>query len=83
MANIIKEKLEDGTEYQFDMDLCTEEADAVITDLYEKDGNLENFDFTATIFSLFVNSIHILNNSGWSTEDLVEEIYTHTETTKQ
>lgn len=77
MSNIIKETLEDGTEYQFDLDLCADYADAAIAELWENEEVVENFDFTATIFNLFVSSIHILANSGWTVDNLIEEVHNH------
>ena len=56
--NEIVEILEDGTIYYFDLDVCNDEADKLLTELYGKEGKVSNFDFTASIFNLFVNSIH-------------------------
>ena len=78
-SNIITEVLEDGTIHSFDLDICNEEADSVIDELAEKQDIVLNFDFTATIFSLFVSSIQILSTSGWSTEDLLNEVLNHTQ----
>jgi hypothetical protein len=77
MADIIKETLENGEEYQFDMDLCRDKADDALAELYEMEGTVENFDFTASVFSLFVHSIQILADSGWTVEELMEEVAYH------
>jgi hypothetical protein len=77
MTNIIKETLADGTEYQFDLDVCEEEATRVLDDLFELEDNLKDFDFTATIFSLYIHSIHILSESGWTKEELIKEVENH------
>ena len=73
------EVLEDGTIHYFDLNVCDEEADAALDDLFGKEGKVPNFDFTASVFTLFVNSIHILTQSGWTTEDLLNEVMNHSE----
>jgi hypothetical protein len=80
MSNIIKETLEDGTEYQFDLDVCEQQATKVLDELFQLENNLEDFDFTATIFSLYINCIHILSNSGWNKDELIKEVENHAET---
>lgn len=75
----VAEVLEDGTIYVFDMDVCDKEADKAIKSLFKKEGKLLNFDFGATIFSLFVYCIHILRSNGWPTEELIDEIIMHTQ----
>jgi|688.fasta_scaffold13108_7 hypothetical protein len=77
MADRITEVLEDGTIYCFDMDKCIQEANDALEKLYEKEGVELDFDFTATVFSLFVNCIHILTESGWTTNDLISEVIDH------
>jgi hypothetical protein len=79
MSNIIREKLENGEEYVFDMDVCNEAATASLDELYSMEGEVENFDFAATVFSLFASCIHILTESGWTTADLLDAVITHTE----
>ena len=79
MVDRIAEVLEDGTVYCFDMDKCIEEADTTLEQLHAKEGVEIDFDFTAVVFSLFIRSIQILTNSGWSTEDLIEEILENSE----
>lgn len=75
--NEIVEILPDGTVYYFDLDVCNEEADKLMEELYEKEGKVPNFDFTSAVFTLFINSIHTLSNSGWTTEELIQEVLNH------
>jgi hypothetical protein len=79
MTNIIKETLENGEVYEFDLDVCSAAADQVLNELFEKEGEVKNFDFVATIFNLFVASIGILTQSGWTTDDLINEVMASTE----
>ena len=72
--NIIVEVLEDGTIYQFDMNVCEEAAVEVLDTLWQKEGNEINFDYTATVYSLFLASSQILLESGWDIEELIEEL---------
>ena len=71
MSNRHAEILDDGTVYCFDIDKCMDEADKVIETLFDREGEID-YDFTAVVFSLFVNSIHILSNSGWSKKELIK-----------
>jgi hypothetical protein len=73
----IAEVLEDGTIYVFDLDVCDKEAEKAIKTLHRKEGKLLNFDFSATLFTLFVYCIHILRTSGWTTEELINEVIEH------
>ncbi len=75
----IVEVLEDGTIYAFDLDVCDKEAEKVIKKLYKKEGKLFNFDFGASVFTLFVYCIYILKDSGWKTEELVREVLDYSE----
>jgi hypothetical protein len=79
MADRITEILEDGTVYCFDMDKCIQEANSSIEKLYEKEGVELDYDFTATVFSLFIQCVHILTDSGWTTEELIDEVVRHSE----
>lgn len=79
MTDRITEVLEDGTVYCFDMDKCNAEAEKVLEGLYNKEDTELEFDYTATVFSLFVHSIHILTASGWTTEELINEVLDHSE----
>ena len=82
MTDRITEVLEDGTVYCFDMDKCADIADDIMNDLYKREGEID-FDYTAVVFSLFINSIHILRNSGWSTDELIKEVVDHSEIDEQ
>lgn len=75
--NEFVEILPDGTVYYVDLDVCNEEADKLMEELYEKEGKVPNFDYTTAVFSLFINSIHTLSNSGWTTEELLQEVLNH------
>jgi hypothetical protein len=79
MADRITEVLEDGTIYCFDMEKCIKQADEVLDELYKKEGVEIDFDYTATVFSLFVKSLQILHESGWTTTDLINEVLTYTQ----
>lgn len=75
----IVEILEDGTIHLFDMDICNQVADETIEQLIDKEGTVLNYDFSATVFSIFIKSVHILTNAGWNTEDLINEVIDHSE----
>jgi hypothetical protein len=79
MPDIIKETLADGSEVQIDMDVCNEQASLALDNLFELEGELENFDFVATVFSLYVSCIHILTNSGWNKDELKSEVEYHSQ----
>ena len=73
------EILEDGTVHTFSINRSTEHATKMLEQLYELEGKEIDFDFTAAVFSLFVDSIHILSESGWTTEELIQEVITHSQ----
>jgi hypothetical protein len=77
--NLIVEVLEDGTEITIDLNVCNDVADKVMTRLFEIEENeeLKNFDAAASIFSLFINSIYVLSDYGWSEAELKKEIEDH------
>lgn len=75
--NEIVEVLPDGTVYHFDLDICNAAAGEVLEQLWAKEGQQLGFDYTATVFSLFVSAIHILKESGWTAEDLHREVHDH------
>ena len=75
----IVEVLEDGTIYHFDLDVCDAEAANALEQLYAKENVQLGFDYTATIFSLFVSCIQTLTNSGCSTTELLDEVINHSE----
>lgn len=73
------EVLADGTIYTFSIDRSNQRARELLDALYAREGQEVDFDFTAAVFSLYVDSIHILSNSGWTTEELVNEVLTHSQ----
>lgn len=77
MVDIVKEVLDNGDEYQYDIDLCNDAADDAIEDLFEMEGTVENFDFIVSVYSLFISSVNILADAGWTTEDLVKDTIYH------
>ena len=77
--NVITEVLEDGTIYHFDLDLCDDAAEDAINSLWEKEDTVLNFDFSSAIFSTFVKTIGILSRSGWTTQELFQEVANHSE----
>jgi|FreactTroBogLake_1042271.scaffolds.fasta_scaffold00532_5 hypothetical protein len=77
--NEIIEILEDGTLYYFDLDVCEKMAEDALLNLAEKQSVVPNSDFNATVLDLFVRSIYILTEAGWTAEELIEEIINHTQ----
>jgi hypothetical protein len=73
------EILEDGTIYTFSINKSSEKAAELMEKLYELEGQELDFDYTAAVFSLFVDCIHILTQSGWTTDDLLREVIDHSE----
>jgi hypothetical protein len=76
---IVTRVLEDGTINTFDLELCDDAAENAIAFLWEKENKTINFDFTTAIYSLFVKNIGILTRSGFSTEELHDEVLYHSE----
>jgi hypothetical protein len=76
---MINEVTEDGEEYTIDLGVCMSVADRVMESLFELDesGELENFDAVATCFSLFIDTYHVLIESGWTIENLKQELDDH------
>jgi len=72
--NEIIEVLEDGTVHYYDLEVCNKQAHLLLDELYAKEGTVPNFDSTAAIFSLFLESIQVLSCAGWSIEELWEVI---------
>lgn len=73
------EVLEDGTIHAFDLDVCDKEAEKAIKGLLKKHGKLFNFDFSASVFTLFVHCIYVLKWAGWTKEELLGELVAHYE----
>ena len=77
--NSITEVLEDGTVNHIDFDVCNAAADEALELLWSKENKVMSYDYTSAIFSMFVYSINILSNSGWTTQELLEEVVNHSE----
>jgi len=73
----IVEVLEDGTVNHFDLDVCDEAALEALDSLWAKENKVLSFDYTASVFSLFVYSVGILTKSGWTTQELLNEVVNH------
>lgn len=73
----IVEVLSDGTVYHFDMEVCHQVTDDVFDDLLDKQGQMLGYDYSATVFTVFVRSIHELMLSGWSVQELLREVVDH------
>lgn len=76
---IVQRDADGNVEFEIDLNLCNSVADDMLTDMWELDGELENFDFVAAVFSVFVNSIHILLDHGWTSQDLLREVTDHSQ----
>ena len=76
--NEVIEVQEDATIHYFDLDVCEKEAASVVDELITKQTIVPNYDFHATIFSLFIQSIYILSEAGWEPEELLDEVLMHT-----
>jgi len=79
MADLISEVLEDGTISVIDLDLSQSEAEKAINKLWKKQDKVLSFDFSSTMLCLFIETVHILTSSGWTTEELMAELITHSE----
>jgi len=73
------EILPDGTIYTFSINRSTERAREALERLWALEGQDLDFDYTAAVFALFIDSIEILSNSGWTTNELLAEVITHSE----
>lgn len=71
--------LEDGTIYTFSIAHSTELAQQAMQNLCALQDQEPDFDFAAAVFSLFIDSIYILTDSGWTREELVQEVLTHSQ----
>ncbi len=75
--NLIIEIDDEGNEYTIDLDVCNAVADSVFKNLAEQEGNIENFDFVTTCYSMFMATYQILLEAGWSTDELVNDMQEH------
>lgn len=76
---IVQRDADGNVEFEIDLDLCNTVADDMLSDMASLDGELDNFDFVAAVFSLFVNSIHILLDHGWTPQNLLQEVTDHSD----
>jgi len=72
--NEIIEVLEDGTVHYYDLEVCNKQAHLLLDELYAKEGTVPNFDATAAMFALFLESIQVLSYAGWTIQDLMEVV---------
>lgn len=79
MANIVSDVLSDGTIRVFDLDVCQSHAENVIEELWQKEGEVINYDFYSTVFALFAETVHLLTSTGWTTEDLIATVIDHSD----
>ncbi len=70
----IVEVLADGTVYHFDMDVCNAAADQVFEQLWKLENTQLGYDYTATVYSVFSRAVHVLSQSGWSTNELIDTL---------
>jgi hypothetical protein len=73
------ELLEDGTIYTFSIEKSRQRAQEALEQLWQHEGTDLDFDYTSAVFSLFVNCIHTLTESGWTTDELIREVIDHSE----
>lgn len=79
MADLVSDVLEDGTIRVIDLDLSQLEAEKSIKKLWKKQDKVLNFDFSSAMLCLFIETVHILTSSGWTTEELIAELITHSD----
>lgn len=75
--NIITEVLDDGTVYSFDIELSGKLAEHKLQELETMQNIVPMFDYTTAVFNLFIHSIHILTHSGWTINELINEVKDH------
>jgi hypothetical protein len=75
----IVEVLADGTVYHFDMDVCNAAADQVFEQLWKLENTQLGYDYTATVYSVFSRAVHVLSQSGWSTNELIDTLLDHSD----
>ena len=79
MADIVSDVMDDGTIRVFDLDVCQAHAEAILDDLWEKEGKVVNLDYFSTVFALFAETVHHLTAAGWSTEELICAVIEHSD----
>lgn len=55
-----------------------EKASDIIDQIFE-DEDSEDYDPGLVVFSLFCHATHVLHDMGWTTQDLVNEVFNHSE----
>jgi hypothetical protein len=75
--NLIIEIDDEGKEYIIDLDVCNAVSDSIFDSLSEQENNIENFDFVATCYSMFITTYQILLGAGWSMDELVKDMQEH------
>jgi hypothetical protein len=63
--------------HRINIDLCNQVADEFMMDMADLEEHVDNYDFVTACFGLFVNSMHVLHDAGWSVEDLMREVKEH------
>ena len=77
--SIVTGKNDDGTEFTFDLNICNLAAEQAVESLWEKEGVINNFDFTASMYSVFIQCVNVLSNSGFITRELLETVVAHSD----
>jgi len=67
---------------QEEIDLGFERANELVDEIFDQSEEM-GYDPVAVIFGLFCHAIHCLNDCGWSTRDLVNEVFNHTSDTDE
>lgn len=67
---------------QEDIDLGFERANELVDEIFDKSEEL-GYDPVSVMFGLFCHAIHCLNDCGWTTRELVNEIFNHTSDTDE
>lgn len=76
-SRIIKEILEDGSEYIINLDICDAACEEALDFMDEKFDGLEGYDQGAALFSLFISCLYGLETYGWTQKQLMQEIVDH------
>lgn len=63
-------KLASGETKSINIDLCMAESDDIFYKLWEQEETIDGFDFRYVVLSVFVESISILKDYGWTEEQL-------------
>lgn len=63
---------------QEEVDQAIDKASSILDQVFEDDDD-EGYDPALVVFSLFCHSVHMLHDMGWTTQDLVNEVFNHSE----